>query len=472
MMVHAVAAGDVNADGYADLFVGSFGDRPVAEYALRGANGPAPDRLLLGSPDGFRPDQQFPEMRGRTAGAAFADLDKDGDLDLVISRNPRPKERSNAPSVVLRNDDGRFTQSAVLDTARGGRSIGVLDSDGDAMPDLVLTEDRWTGGSSVLFHNDGGLVFSDRTAAAGLPHDVHALGVSTVDLTGDRLPDLYFSDSNRLFINKGGTFTEEAAPEFDWPTYGDEDDIAGVTPADLDGDGRVDLVLGQHYNSTLDNGKRVPIRVYLNQGPADGRSVTFRDITSEAGVPDLPTKAPHVIVADLNSDSRLDILTTGASGDRPITLMNTSQRGHSPRFTPLAPVQPPGEQEYWVTGAILDADHDGRREVFLAEWFPQRSSLLLEQSGGSGHWLTISAGSEVGTLVTAYDAGHAGEADHVIGHQELTAASGFGAGTELLAHFGLGAATTTDVVVMPPGGPARTVRNLPADSFLSLDGHC
>ena len=160
MMVHAVATGDVNGDGFTDLFVGSFADRPPSEYAVRGASGPAPDRLLLGSASGFAIDKTFPQMFGRTAGAAFADLDTDGDLDLVLSRNPRPNPRADAPSVVLRNDDGRFTQTTVLDTTRGGRSVGVLDVDADGLLDLVLTEDRWSGGASVLLHNEGELPFT------------------------------------------------------------------------------------------------------------------------------------------------------------------------------------------------------------------------------------------------------------------------------------------------------------------------
>ena len=198
---------------------------------MRGASGPAPDRLLLGSASGFAIDKTFPQMFGRTAGAAFADLDTDGDLDLVLSRNPRPNPRADAPSVVLRNDDGRFTQTTVLDTTRGGRSVGVLDVDADGLLDLVLTEDRWSGGASVLLHNEGELTFTDQTAAAGLPSDIHALGVSTVDLTGDGTPDLFFAGPNRLFIGTAdGRFTEEEAPEFAWQIYGEEDDVAELPP--------------------------------------------------------------------------------------------------------------------------------------------------------------------------------------------------------------------------------------------------
>lgn len=473
MMVHAVAAGDVNGDSYVDLFVGTFADRPQSEYAVRGATGPAPDRLLLGSAAGFRVSPDFPEMRGRTAGAAFADLDGDGDLDLILSRNPRPKPRADAPSVVLRNDGGRFAPASVLDTTRGGRSIGVVDYDGDGLLDVVLTEDRWTGGSSVLFHNDGGLAFSDRTAAAGLPSDIHALGVSTVDLSGDRRPDLFFSGSNRLFVGgQDGRFVEEAAPEFGWTAYGNEDDVAGVAAADLNDDGRVDLVLGQHYNSTLDAGRRVPIRVYLNEGPRAGRAVAFRDVTSASGIPDLPTKAPHVEIVDLNADGRLDILTTAASGSpgRPVTLINTAEVGQSPQFTAMQPVEPPGEPTYWVTGATFDSNHDGRLEIFLAEWFPQRPSLVLSQSGGSDHWLTV--GADVGTEVAVYAAGYALDPAHLLGRREVVASTGFGAGAEPVVRLGLAAAPTVDVVITRRQGEPTTLHDVPGDSFLAADGAC
>ncbi|WP_432560102.1 CRTAC1 family protein [Granulicoccus sp. GXG6511] len=475
MMAHAVAAGDVNNDGWADLFVGTFADRPAAEYAVRGASGPSPDRLLLGSAEGFTVDESFPEMRGRTSGAVFADLDGDGDLDLVLARNPRGGERQSAPSVVLRNDDGRFTEAFVLDEARGFRSIGVADVDGDGLLDLFVVEDKWTGGSSVLYRNEGDLRFADATAKFGLPADVHGLGVSTTDLNGDGFPDLFVAGSNRLFLHQGagGGFREDTGSDFAWETYGKEDDPAGVVARDLDGDGRPELVVGQHFNSTLDDGRRVPIRVYANRGEGDG--VRFVDVTESAGLVGLPTKSPHIEVADLDADGRPDLVTTAAgSGTGPVVFRNVTDAPGHLRFEASAA---PGGDQYWVTGAVLDADRDGALDVLLAEWFPDKPSLLLAATGARGHWLTVEVGAAgttgVGAEVSVYEAGHAGDPAHLLGRTEISAQSGYGAGAEPVARFGLGEASTVDVEIRRPRTETvETLRGVEADRWIRVGAAC
>ena len=332
MLGHATAAGDVDGDGWTDVFVGTFADRPIEDYQVRGADGPSPDRLLRGGPHGFTPDPDFPAVLGRTSGATFADLDRDGDLDLVVARNVRDSDRGRAPSEILANVDGKFERATTLPQPVGARSIGVLDYDGDGRLDLFIAEDRWTNASSVLLRNEGGLRFTNTTTDSGIPDDVVGMGVATADLDGNGAPDLFVGGSNRIFLNNGaGSFDEGNSSAFRWEVYGDEDDPAGVTVGDFNRDGRPDLVIGQHYNSTIDDGRRVPIRLYTNEGMDEKGNLAFREDTEASGLVGLPTKSPHVEVADFDNDGWPDILTTASAADRvtPIVFRNLGESGNS-----------------------------------------------------------------------------------------------------------------------------------------------
>ncbi|HEY5889868.1 MAG TPA: VCBS repeat-containing protein, partial [Acidimicrobiia bacterium] len=207
MRGHAAAWGDVNGDGISDLVVGTFALARNDVYAVRGATGPSPDRLLVGGDPEFEVSS-FPEQFGRTSGAGFADLDGDGDLDLVLSRNANGRDEGASTSV-FENNGGTFTEvESGIDPALGGRSIGVLDIDEDGLLDLVILEDRYQGRSSKVYRNTGGLAFDDVGTEVGFPSDVTGLGVATSDLNGDGYTDVFVAGSNRLFLGGDSTLTE------------------------------------------------------------------------------------------------------------------------------------------------------------------------------------------------------------------------------------------------------------------------
>ena len=476
---HAAVWADIDGDDRAELFMGTFAHRDPENYRFRGATGPSPDRLLVPVDSGYALSETFPDMYTRSSGGVVADLDNDGDLDLVLSRNYDEDLPQAPPTQILRNDGGALTPVADsgLPAVLGGRTIGVFDYDDDGLLDLFIAEDRFSGGNSVLMHNLGGLAFEDAGAAAGIPTGVHGLGVSVADLTGDGWADIFVSGSNRLFVATGsGSFVEADGSVFRWDYYGNEDDVAGSAVADVNRDGLLDLLVGQHFNSTVDDGVRVPVRLYLNRGTDASGMPMFEDVTEAAGLVGLPTKAPHVDIADIDNDGWPDLVTTASADDGrgPAVFMHGGLEGDVPLFvTPEGLGQP----QYWIGGPALDYDKDGRLDLFLVEWEPALPSLLMRNETASGHWLEVSAGAEasfgVGWRVELYEAGGLGEPTSLLGAREITVSQGYSTGLAPIAHFGLGEVDLVDIRMTPPNGAeAIDLTGVPVDQHVRVPTGC
>ncbi len=470
MFGHAAAWGDINGDLLPDLVVGTFADRSADRDQQRGATGPAPDRLLIQSDDGFVVYQGFPETFGRSSGAVFADLDNDGDLDLVVARNVKDG-RDLAATTVYENVDGSF---AAVDSGIaqdiGGRSIGVLDYDGDGALDLFIVEDRYRGGHSRLYRNTGRLHFIDATSEAGFPDALAGLGIATADVDGDNDVDLFIAGDNRLFLDVGERF-EEAAGPFRWPPVGDEDDPAGAAFGDVDRDGRMDLVIGQHFNSTVDFGVPAPVRLFLNRTEPGGE-VTFEEITEAAGLIPLPTKAPHVEIVDMDNDGWPDIVTSASSADgtRPTVFRGLGIQDGVPRFDPPDGL---GDAQYWVAAPAADFDLDGRLDLLLVEFEPSLPSYLMRNESASGNWLEVSVGEEVGGGIGAHVFVYSSSApNRLLGSAGITASRGYSAGVPAIAHIGLGEIDTVDVVVRLPGGSELAISGVSANRHIRLPDGC
>ena len=548
MFVHTCGAADVNGDGWLDIFVGGFYQQLPREKFFRlgdrGAKEIPPDRLLLGGPQGFSVDPTFPEMRdGNSSGTAFADFDGDGDLDLLISHYypyeyvekfftqsdetaaKRALPTNGQQVIVLRNDAGHFTRVRQVAGEIAARALAVADFDHDGKLDFFVVEDIYSQEqlgppSSRLYLGNGDLTFREATAASGIPADVSGLGALATDLNGDRAPDIFVSGTRRtkadpagpgtygrarLLVNDGrGRFAEADAGVFTMKSGGWDDESAGIAAGDLNADGRPDLVIGTHPYPGIKTVWPQPIHVYLNDGPDPAGRPRFRDVTAECGIGLVDSKPPHITLADMDNDGRLDIATGMSAGDgtKPAIWRHAGIVNNVPRFTPPAglfgertatpeisqwekSVIDPEEirsPRYWPTGVNGDFDRDGDIDMFVAEWFPELPSRYFEnttQGGGSIEVEVSPLGRSFGAVVNVYEA----EArfpwtvlrrpgkprGSLVFSREVSSTESYGGGMVHRLHVGLGARRRVDVEVIAPWtGKTVFVKNVRAGRALRV----
>jgi hypothetical protein len=502
MMGHAAAWGDVDGDGWIDLFVGTFADRPADEYREGGAVGPVANQLLLNREGKFqRSNQQAFAWLGRASGSVFADFDNDGRLDLYVANNGR----LGKDNLLYHNRGGGQFENvtakagAPLHTPETARSATVLDFDGDGLLDLLVLATVGKG-KTILFRNCGGMKFEISDA---IPGDAAGLGLAVADVTGNGWPDVMIGGPNRLFANLGDGKFREAAELGLNTTFTREDDSpsCGVAFGDFDRDGNVDMLIGSHHKAPW-NARPNAIRLYRNLGSTPTK-VRFEEVTAQVGIVEYPMKVPHVEIRDFDNDGWPDLYTavvTMRDGKvYPAIYKNLGAvQGKVPKFQETAFVHrrdfpsrddipdarssafyeklvTNGKVMYFAPGPSGDFDNDGRLDLFLPSWWPKLPSMLLRNETPAGGYLDVAVvgakgvnGMGIGAVVRAYATDHAGEPDALIASEEIATGYGFCSGQPAVAHLGLGAAATCDVVVTLPHGKARIVRRGKANRRLGI----
>jgi hypothetical protein len=495
---HGAAWGDVDGDGWLDLYVATF-HMP----------GSKPNMLFRNKKGKFELDpQQALAVSTRGTGVLFADLDNAGRLDLYLSNMPDPANR-HAGCKLFRNDGhGNFIdiskECGACPQDFGGRSVTVLDYDGDGLLDILVGEDPIPGynGSKTkrtrLFRNKGNLQFEDVTDAVGIPPIAPGLGVAVADVNNDGWPDIFICSGtfNALFLNDGkGKFKEMPGSRqlFAYKGAGEaggDNMVCGVCFGDLNRDGLLDIVLGQHYSAPWR--ESVPNKLFINRGIKDGMPI-FEEVSEKAGLIALGLKSPHVEIQDFDNDGWPDIYfsTVKFKDGKPYPVIFRHQgviRDGIPLFRDDAWAVndfPTAEDKaiadstrmfekirkekkviYTAPGPSGDYDNDGRLDLFLPNWWPDRPSMLLRNETKGGNWLRVQVqGTKgvnrmgIGARVNIYVAGKLGQPAALLGCREIATGYGYASGQPGYAHFGLGQAQKVDVEVILPHGKGMLTRN-------------
>jgi len=272
-------------------------------------------------PDRFASDYPLPRFpnvarqRGLdlyqlSGGAILEDFDGDGWLDLMVS-----SMGLEDPLRYFRNTGGGHfeerTAEAGLTGELGGLNLLQADYDGDGFVDALVLRGGWLGSEGrfplSLLRNDGDGTFTDVTVEAGLLRDGPTQTAVWLDYDGDGRLDLYVGNETtsanelhpcELFRNLGGGRFEEVGAEAGVDAIGF---VKAVVSGDYDDDGRPDLYLSLGGGNNL---------LFHNDGPRPGGGWAFSERAAAAGVAE-PFVSFPAFFFDYDNDGHQDLFVAG-----------------------------------------------------------------------------------------------------------------------------------------------------------------
>jgi FG-GAP-like repeat len=350
---------DLDADGRPDLAVAD-------EDSQTSGNGGGLDVLLGTGDGGFLPAAGY-DLGGSTTNIAAADLDDDGDLDLGLGQQLQLKAGMEEFELVmtglgiaLNRGDGSFPSGLDAPLGAPACDVAAADLDGDGDADLVATRKGGPSLSGLAYalasHDAHGLQLAPPVS---VPGPTNARHVAAADLDGDGRADLVLESDlsgGSLSILRNDSAAPGAPPSFTpWLPLGPAG-LDDLQLADLDGDGSPD-VLAQSGELT---------RVELVHA--------FAYVVNQSCTAAGP--ATTVAVADVDLDGWPDaVLALPGAGALQVLHNNTAGT--------LYPLAPLAQSFAPLAATVADFDDDGLPDIAALQAGSPAVRLLAGQGGGA-----------------------------------------------------------------------------------------
>lgn len=433
-----VCAGDIDNDGFEDIYVTYWGKNALFH---NNGKGKFTDIAPKSGVDG--------DGKEWSSGCTFLDYDRDGHLDLLVTSYQKFDLASTPPPGKTSNCEWKG-----MSVFCGPRGLPF--------------------GKVTLFHNRGDGTFEDVSVKSGVRalEGFYAFTAVAADLNGDGWTDVYIAcDSTpSIFLrnNKNGTFTDIAAEAgIAFNEHGFEQGGMGIAVGDFDNDGHIDL-LKTNFAGDYPN-------LYRNLGGG-----IFEDVVLKARLAVNPQFVGWGVgFVDLDNDGWKDIFQVNGHVYPELDTKNGAERYRNPRlvyrnlgngsFEDMSASAGAGIQDAKSSrgAAFGDFDNDGAMDVLIMN-MGEAPSLLRNELKSGNRWLKVelqgtkSNRSAIGASVTV-EAGALRQTDVVLSQ------SSYISHNDSRLHFGLGKETAArKITVRWPSGGVEEFSGAPAGNLVRL----